>query len=71
MQSARDPDLLRKHSLEEGSLTSRFFGDGIFSDGCYDENFLGHDNFTRFDNLPFEQWPKPEATGSAYEVVGW
>ncbi|KAJ7171289.1 FAD/NAD-P-binding domain-containing protein [Mycena filopes] len=35
------------------------------------KDFLGHDNFTRFDDLPFEQWPKPGPDGVEFKVVGW
>ncbi|KAJ6526811.1 hypothetical protein B0H19DRAFT_1275646 [Mycena capillaripes] len=35
------------------------------------KNFLSHANWTRFDDLPFSEWPEPGPQGLDYKVVSW
>ncbi|KAJ7823079.1 FAD/NAD-P-binding domain-containing protein [Mycena olivaceomarginata] len=42
-----------------------------FLNAHYKKDYLPHENWTRFDNLPFSEWPKPRSPDGEYKVVSW
>ncbi|KAJ7474912.1 FAD/NAD-P-binding domain-containing protein [Mycena latifolia] len=42
-----------------------------FLNAHWNKTLWSTEDYTRFDNLPSSEWPKPRATGPQYQVISW